>query len=365
MIEGLIDRIYECSVVPEFWPDVLKGLAAIADCKDGMLLANPQRIDAKWVASAGLIPAMTVFQRDGWIHRNTKAERLAPLRYPGFVRDTDLFTLEELTTDPVHVELGAPHGFWHSAGTMVYAPTGDILVFDIERSLGGPPVEDAAIERLNGLRPHLARAALISARLGLERARAMAQAMDAIGLPGAVLRGDGGVIAVNGLLEALDTQFIARAFGKLALTDPSANLALQEALQRANLSNWHGVLSFPVPAVADRPTLIGHLVPVRRAAHDLFSGAAGLLVATQLSAPRAPSADLLNGLFDLTPAEARVTRAIVEGQNIEGLATELGISRETVRTQLKSVFAKTGTKRQAELVALLRGPTILQESPVS
>ena len=64
---------------------------------------------------------------------------------------------------------------------------------------------------------------------------------------------------------------------------------------------------------------------------------------------------LLQGLFDLSPAEARVACGIAERQTIEAIADELGVSRETVRCQLKSVLAKTGTKRQLDLALLLVG----------
>lgn len=44
---------------------------------------------------------------------------------------------------------------------------------------------------------------------------------------------------------------------------------------------------------------------------------------------------------------------IAEGTSLESAAEKLNISRETARTELKFVFAKTDTHRQSELVALL------------
>ena len=63
----------------------------------------------------------------------------------------------------------------------------------------------------------------------------------------------------------------------------------------------------------------------------------------------------MKGLFDLTPAEARVACGIGEAKSIEALAAQLGVSRETVRVQLKAVLGKTGLNRQAELASLLSG----------
>jgi DNA-binding CsgD family transcriptional regulator len=62
---------------------------------------------------------------------------------------------------------------------------------------------------------------------------------------------------------------------------------------------------------------------------------------------------LLNGLFDLSAAEIRVANGLLQGKTIEDLATNFGLSRETIRTQVKAVLNKTGTARQSDLVSLL------------
>jgi DNA-binding CsgD family transcriptional regulator len=65
------------------------------------------------------------------------------------------------------------------------------------------------------------------------------------------------------------------------------------------------------------------------------------------------SQPLLQELFALTPAEAAVAAALACGRTVEAIATDCGISLNTARTHLKRIFAKTGTRRQAEAVALL------------
>jgi DNA-binding CsgD family transcriptional regulator len=70
--------------------------------------------------------------------------------------------------------------------------------------------------------------------------------------------------------------------------------------------------------------------------------------------PKEPApAALLGQAFALTPAEARLAVIIAQGAKAEYAAEVLGISLATARNQLKSVFSKTGTHRQSELVALL------------
>jgi DNA-binding CsgD family transcriptional regulator len=62
-------------------------------------------------------------------------------------------------------------------------------------------------------------------------------------------------------------------------------------------------------------------------------------------------------MFDLTPAESKITIALLHGGDLRGIAAAQRVSLETVRSHLKSVFAKTNTSRQADLIALLMRAT--------
>lgn len=65
-------------------------------------------------------------------------------------------------------------------------------------------------------------------------------------------------------------------------------------------------------------------------------------------------------LYDLSPAELRVASALLTGKSPEEYALEAGVTMNTVRTQLKNLFSKTGTHRQSELVAVLSSVPPLQ-----
>lgn len=55
----------------------------------------------------------------------------------------------------------------------------------------------------------------------------------------------------------------------------------------------------------------------------------------------------------LTPAEARITNLLLEHMSLPPISQELGVSINTVRSQLRSILEKTGARRQAELVRML------------
>ncbi|NOX82075.1 MAG: helix-turn-helix transcriptional regulator [Alphaproteobacteria bacterium] len=62
---------------------------------------------------------------------------------------------------------------------------------------------------------------------------------------------------------------------------------------------------------------------------------------------------LLKQQYRLTEAEGRLALALADGASIEQAAKAGGVSLHTVRTQLRSIFAKTGVKRQSALAALI------------
>jgi len=79
-----------------------------------------------------------------------------------------------------------------------------------------------------------------------------------------------------------------------------------------------------------------------------------ILTLNALGPKRGPSAAILAKMFRLTPSEAKLASIIARGASPTIAARELKISRETARNHLKSVFVKTYTHRQSELVALLQ-----------
>lgn len=61
----------------------------------------------------------------------------------------------------------------------------------------------------------------------------------------------------------------------------------------------------------------------------------------------------LRQLFGLTSTEAQLSNLLMEGLSLEDCCQELGIRRTTARMHLRNIFAKTGVRRQGELVSLL------------
>jgi DNA-binding CsgD family transcriptional regulator len=312
--------------------------------------------DWRWLASEHGVRISEDYIAQGWPQRTDRMDRLLRAHHAGFLGDLDVYTREEMDREPVFTEFHRPRGLGWGAACAIRVPTGDMLIFDVERRFEAGPVEPETVQRLDALRPHLARAGLVSVRLAFERARAAAMALEHVGLPAAVLAHSTRMLAANPLLEAMIPDVVLDRTSRVALADSNADALLGEALAHlARPGDIGGVRSFPVPAQNGRPPLVVHLLPIRLGAHDVFAGASAILIVTPVIPAEVPTAEVLQGLFDLTPAEARVARYIAERQTTDAIAGSLGVSRETVRSQLKAVLAKTGAARHVELGLLLAG----------
>jgi len=88
----------------------------------------------------------------------------------------------------------------------------------------------------------------------------------------------------------------------------------------------------------------------------LHRAAGGRTATVFISNPERPAkfnAALARQLYGLSEREVDVARAVVAGQTLVDIAAALRVEKETVRSHLKQIFAKTRTARQAELVRLL------------
>jgi DNA-binding CsgD family transcriptional regulator len=350
----IVDRIYEAAAIPELWPEVLQVLAREVGAPAAALLAFGGD-GARYTSTPNYVEALDDFVQNGSGYENQRPTRQIAGGHVGFQYDLELFTQAELDADPIYRDFITKHGFKWSAGSVILTPSSDMLVFDLTKRLADGPFARAEMERLDEYRPHLARAALLAHRLGLKAARAATEALEIIGLPAALVGGKGGVLSANPGFERLAPRVRIGALDRVSFGTPRSDGLLVEAIAQLGGPQATSVRSIPIPASGGAEALIAHLVPVRRAANDVFARAAGLLMITTVSRPELPMADVLTGLFDLTPAEARVARGVASALGVDEMAASYGLSRETVRTQLKSVMAKTGTSRQAELALLLSG----------
>ncbi|WID96221.1 helix-turn-helix transcriptional regulator [Bosea vestrisii] len=358
MLNDVADDVYEAAFDPERWPRVIDKISLRSGAESGGMMVFDRIRPIKSLATGRSAELWAKVSEAGY----WKADRRIPFFFAnplsGFVVADEYFSPDIAQDETAMV--GRTLGLDQQVGTIIPMPTGELVVFILNRLREDGRFDPSVIGTLNRLHPHFARSAYLAARLGMERAHSAVSALQALGVPAAVLSGKGRVMANNALIQDVSETLVPLAFGGLGLARPAANKLLQEALAAAQGDPEAAARSIPVPAEAGRPAMIVHVVPLQRSASDIFSGATTLVAAVTVNASRlVPSLQVLMSLFDLTPAEMKLAAVLAQGLSLQEAALQSGIQMTTARTHLDRIFRKTGTSRQGQLVALLKGTQLL------
>jgi DNA-binding CsgD family transcriptional regulator len=178
--------------------------------------------------------------------------------------------------------------------------------------------------------------------------------LEALGCGGLLLDNKGRVLQTNPKAHRyLGSRFNLNRRG--GSPEGTINEAVQDGLRSALMGSAEvaPILGdhIVVPRADSRPLLLRQLI--LPGGLDVSGEAIAAIVVLDMQDCPHPDEDLLRDLFLLTPAEARVANRLSCGQDVASIARNLGVSRGTVRVHLKSLFWKTATRRQGELIALL------------
>lgn len=224
-------------------------------------------------------------------------------------------------------------------------------------------VEFSATDKglVQALAPHFRRALDFHGRLGQMETEMQlyASVMRSMLVGSVILDGAGKILRTNSVAQAMleEKDGLAVRAGGLATEYRNEDRELQR-LVRQTLSTPPGQ-----PAMAEALSVTR---PSGRASLNLLIRPIPLIECSE--GPNRPTAvifirdpehqaqlpvDLVQSLFHFTPAEAKLALLLTDGLSLDEAADALGIRKNTVRAQLRSIFSKTGVTRQTTLVRLL------------
>jgi DNA-binding CsgD family transcriptional regulator len=350
VVNDLIASIYEAGAFPDRWPITLHKLGTTLGAMGGNLIRSTAN-SLEMQSSPGVAEVTEAFAREGWNANNSRVSRLLGRAvHGGFLTDSDLHSEDELATLPIYKEFLNPRGLAAGAATIVQGARDDALIVALE-AFESHSASRAAVPLLDQLRPHMARAAILSGEMQTARVGGLIEAFNALDSAIGLLDRNGKLLAASARFGDYLDVLLADGPQRLRMADEATDRRFAAAVEELKRSD--GGVSI---AMRDRDMVgvaVLHLVPARLDARELFSKVAIFAIIGNPSNNLLPGSDIIAALFDLTPAEARVARGIAQGQSPAEMARQLRVSPETVRTQLKRVFAKTSTRRQSELARLI------------
>ena len=142
---------------------------------------------------------------------------------------------------------------------------------------------------------------------------------------------------------------------------PAASQLLGEHIEKAQAP---ATIAMSIPRAADGSPLMVLVSGLRpKEAAQLgraFQHAATILFLCDPIRPIELPVAWMMDAYGLTLAEARTALSASSGMTVAGMARQLGLSPNTIKTHLRRVFAKTNTGRQAELARLVASLAVLR-----
>ena len=371
---AVIESLYEGVVDEEAWGRALTEVANLVSAQGLLLMScNPKTCEIFRYELPGLDGAGLKDYGGHWIHHDPRYA--AGLQRPaGEVQVDDMLVPRAvMRRSAIFNEFLRPWDIpFCIASWVIRAPTHGVTLC-IEGTRRHGPFTEAERKRIVAVLPHLRRVLQVKDRLAKAGTRAdqLLETMDrlpygvllldedltiveASAAARAILAEGDGVHARGGRLgfhRSSDATAFARTLDPIA-TDGRERNGL---VMVRRLVNGDELTLLTMPLVAPPG---GWSRPAVRYLVLLFGG----------SRSAWPSAETLRSAYGLTNGEAQLAAALVAGGSLSDIAERRSVSVQTLRTQLKSVFAKTGVSNQSQLLRLvLTGPAALttkdRESP--
>lgn len=360
---ALLDSLYLAPFEGRGWGGFLEQLVKWSDSRSARLLVLNAEAN-KVLSSVQINTDQGAYQAyvDHFVNLcpwRTELKQKSPGRlystFTDFSCDQKAFYRSEFFNDwarPLDIHHGA-------CGTV--SRYGDLTIqLMLQRTEGQGYYSDADMQHINALLPHVRRA------LRLEAARWREHHRDAVlespQRSNAMLlidpRGRLAYVSEDAQRYLDDASLFAVRDGCLRLQQPQKQKAFQQVLGQilAAPGEWRSAGDVVVLERADNTSLRLLVMPLHpEARHDgLFpvrSHAAVFIV--DVNADIRIDEAMLAQLFSLTAAEARAAAMIARGNNPNDIARLCNISVHTARSQLKTIFRKTGTASQSQLTSLV------------
>ena len=341
------------AIDPSRWSDALDCISTQTEACGTLLLPVTGNHIPNVPATEGLARAVEAYFADEWYLRDIRYNAAPKLIRTGLMDDFDCVAIEKINRDPYYQEFLAPAGLRWFAGVKMQAGD-DVWCVSINRKANQEPFSTDEKQKLTQLSRAFSAAAALAKALGFAASNAALEAFDVSGTAAVLLDRQAEVVRTNRAADKLLGGEVRITGKRLTAMDPAATGALGRALHSLLWSNSGSTL---MPAVAlpraHQPPILAYPLKIPSLTVNVLADAQAAVVLVDPGARRKTPETHLQRAFQLTPAEARLASHMAMGNPLDKICDRLGISKETGRNHLKSIFAKMGISRQAELVLLM------------
>lgn len=357
---GLIDNFYAAALEPIRWPEAAARMANFFSSESTTIQVRQGEFSniALRASTANYDDAAHGAYADYFHKLDPFANGWRAIGTSGIFAGHEFVDPESFRKSEIYNDYCSRLGVFHNLGAGVDLGAGTTLLLGIHRPIERDDFVAGDRHLLGLVLPHLSRAAQIrnllatadlQRRLGYRVLKTLSTSVIAVDRQCRVAFMND---AAAEMLEVGDGLQSRR--GQLTTYDPRQAEPLRQAVGRAaavvdgTVTPPDGVLLVRRPSGRPLSVLVAPL-PREGETHSSVDATA-IVFANDPSSLRPPATAALARLYRLTPAEARLLQALLQGEKIAEYADRLGLSINTANTQLKRIFAKTGTHRQSDLM---------------
>ena len=355
----LIDEVYKAAFGERSWEDLAPEIARVFNSTSTSLQVQRQVASSANLSMTDKVGSrIDDYGRHYW-RRDTRVDRaVATVSLLQGAGSEDLVAEREFEETEFYQDWCRHLDVSYVVGSVFSTECGELGVLGIHhpRSAGTCTSEDK--QAVAQFLPHLQRALRLRELLGSAAliAEASREMLGRFQTAAVVVTGDGRVLHANPDAAQLLAEGSAIRWrnGRISSSRETDAAQLLTLIRAATCPPATTAAPHDGAMLVRRPngTAVSVLVaPFKLAIPGLAP--AGAIVFARDSAKAVGLRRTLKSLFGLTPTEARIAEALAHGRSLEEIAGCRRSNLQTVRKQVKAIFVKTGTHRQAECVALI------------
>lgn len=358
ILNRALDKVIEATIDPGLWPEVLSSLADATNSYSINIMPMSNRSKMNGVSTDTLEGMRDRYFDEGWHLADWHLNAIPFLLRNGIARDIE-YTPSEVFRRHPFFRFCAEHKLGHSCIMEWHLNPDDRLGMAFHKKKGEDYFDDASALLLSSVRQRFLTAGKIMNSLAESKALGISFGLELAGTPAIFFNRLGRVTHVNAAAEKLLGAELQIVRGELRTAGSVETDAIRTRMRAALSSDWlrPDIRNKPVSiARHDAPPLPLRIQRLGGNMPDIFSYAEGVIL---LEAPKENSANLqkhkqaLQQRFRLTSHEADIAIRLSEGMSLREIAEITERSYQTLRTQLKNIFFKTGVTRQVDLVLIV------------
>lgn len=352
-LDRALDKVIEAAVDHSLWPTILDQVADATEAFGVNILPMRGIFPGGLIMTDSLQPALEGYFDGGWHTKEWRMRALPLLKRQGTVLEQHYTTRDEFKNEEYY-RAQSKYGLGRTCIIGLSSPSAAIC-FALHRRLDEDPFDREDEQIFRAMRDRLMVSATIMQSAASERIEGMLGAFEIAKVGAVFFDRLGKVTALNDAASRILGRELQVSNGELRSRVHAETIQIKRRMTAVLTSSWlNPELANPIliQRVAARPILLriqrlgGHLP-------DIFSHSAGVCLIQDLNQPQVSDPAHIAHVLGLTTSEAELAAILANGIPLREAAELRAISYETARKHLRSIFAKTGTKGQPDLVALI------------